>query len=396
MKKKLLFVIPSLSPGGGEKSLVNLISQINFMEYNVDLFLFNHSGMFANLLPSEVNILELPENYNIFTKKLSKALPELLIKGKIRLAISRVIFTLLNQMIKKQTAEQYTWKYQKDAFDTLDMQYDAAIGFMEKSSIYLVIDKVISKKKIGWIHTNYSDSGMNNKIDLPFFKRLNYIVTVSDECAKSLKENFDELKEKVQVIHNIVSPTIIRTLALQNDCDNPLKDKSSINILTIARLSSEKGIDLAIDACKILIQKGYNIKWFVLGEGGERTDLERKIISEKLGETFYLLGVHENPYSYLNEADVYVQPSRYEGRSIAIDEAKILGKPLVLTDYPTAVDQIDNGINGLIVSLNPIGIALGIEKIIKDIELKNNLVNNLSKEQLGTENEILKLYKLLN
>ncbi|WP_368657365.1 glycosyltransferase [Metabacillus halosaccharovorans] len=394
-KKNLLFVMPSLSAGGGEKSLVNLLSQINFDQYNVDLFLFSKKGEFLTLLPREVRVIEPTRNHLIFTTSLKKSVGIFLKNRQYYLAYSRFMFTIKNRMIKNSAiSEQYTWKYHGASFDILKKEYDVAIGFLEKSSIYFVVDKVKSKKKIGWIHTNYSNSGMDYKYDSPYFKQLDNIVAVSQECANSLKAQFPHLSNKIKVIFNIVSPEIIRTLSNEEIQDNCLSEKNYISIVTVARLSEEKGIDQAIKSCKILISKGYEIRWYVIGEGNERERLEQIINNNDLNNHFKLLGIKENPYPFINRADIYVQPSRYEGKSIAIDEAKILGKPIIVTNFKTAKDQIANGVNGLIVDMSEEGLSLGVEKLIKEEELKDNLIRNLAKEKLGTEEEIKKVYEM--
>lgn len=396
MKKHLLFVMPSLAAGGGEKSLINLLSQIDYKLYNVDLYLFNKTGSFFNAVPKEVNIVCFSKTYSLFTENLFFSVLGLLKCGQVKLAFYRFMFFLKNRTIKDTSlAEQYTWKYLRESSGFLDKEYDVAIGYLEKSPIYFVVDKVKAKKKIGWIHTNYSNSGMDCDFDNVYFEQLDNIITVSEECAKSLEENFAHLKYKIKSIYNIVSPNLISELSNVNSIDNCMSDKSYVNILTVARLSYEKGIDMAIESCKQLVNKGYKIRWYVLGEGREREALEKLIESEKLEEVFKLLGIRENPYPYIKQTDLYVQPSRYEGKSIAIDEAKILNRPIIVTNFNTAKDQIEHGVNGLIVSMNAKSISSGIETMLKDVQLRENLRRNLSKENLGTEGEIYKLYDVL-
>jgi glycosyltransferase involved in cell wall biosynthesis len=396
MKKNLLFVMPSLSAGGGEKSLVNLLTQIDFDQYNVDLLLFHHKGVFIKLLPKQINIIVPLGDYKTFIYSLSYAIRSFVKNKKFHLVYARTMFTIINRMIKDRSkAEQYSWKYQSKSIDILEKEYDVAIGYLEKSSIYYIVDKVKSKKKLGWIHTNYTNSGMDPRFDKPYFNQLDHIVTVSEECAKSLKENFMEIERKVRVIYNIVSPAIINKLSNSSIKDPFSFHPNEINVLTVARLSHEKGIDIAIEACEQLVRKGYNIKWYVIGEGNERIKLEEMIKKRKLDDHFRLMGLRENPYPYIKKADIYIQPSRYEGKSIAIDEAKILHKPIIVTNYETAKDQINHEVNGMIVDMNEKCLADGIEGLIQNHDLKHYFINNLSKEQLGTENEVNKLYEII-
>lgn len=395
MKKKLLFVIPSLEAGGGEKSLINLLHQIDFNSYEVDLFLFNPTGIFIASVPRPVTILELPPSYKTFTKGLFSAVKSFLLQGKITLAIARFLYSYhIKKIDNKAFAEQYVWKYLKKALPIFPKKYTAAIGFLEKSSIYLAVDCVIAEKKIGWIHTNYTTSSMDNKLDNSFFKKLDNLVTVSEECAAALAVNFTDLKSKIKIIYNIVSPVTIKKLALEptETYFNPEK----INLVTIARLSHEKGIDLAVEAMKILMTRNQNVVWYCIGDGIEKEALQQKVTEYNLQDNFIFLGLQLNPYPYLARADIYIQPSRYEGKSIAVDEAKILQKPIIITNFTTAKDQISDQQTGLIVAINPESIADGISKLILDKKLQDSFKNNLSHEKLGTEDEVKKLYTIIN
>lgn len=396
MKKNLLFIIPSLDAGGGEKSLINLLSQINYDVYNVDLFLFKQEGLFIELLPKEVNILSLHEDYRLFSMPLYESAKNLLYMRKYALLYHRLLFMLKNRIIKSSSiAEQKSWNHLSKALNCLEKEYDTAIAFLEKTSTYFCIDKVTANKKIGWVHIDYDKLGMQPSLDYHYYQRLQYIVTVSDECANVMKNSFPTLKNKVQVIHNIVSPTTIQALAntIQEDLYNRKQNEKII--VSVGRLHYQKGFEYAVEACKILIDRGYSIRWYVLGEGTEREALTKLIKKHHLEEKFILKGLQANPYPFIQQADFYIQPSRFEGKSIAIDEAKILRKPIIVTNFSTAKDQINHEINGLIVDLNVNAIADGIEKLINDLSLNKRFLDYLSKEQLNTEQELLKLYQIL-
>ncbi|MEK3991730.1 glycosyltransferase [Robertmurraya sp. FSL R5-0851] len=394
-RKKLLFVMPSLAPGGGEKSLINLLHEINYEEYSVDLLLLSRKGIFLKQIPVEVNIFELQGNYTIFTKGLIKSVITFVRQGKLELAFNRLVFSLINRLYSnKSIAEQMSWKYISNSIEKLEGTYDAAIGYLEKTSIYYVIDKVNASKKIGWIHTNYSNSGLNPKLDVHYFKQLDYTATVSEECANSLEKNFPELRAKIKVIYNIVSPSNINFLA-NKDLKAEIREENTTSLLTVARISYEKGIDIAIEACRLLVNNGYKIKWFIIGDGEERDNILSLIREKGIEENFILLGVKDNPYKYMKNVDIYVQPSRYEGKSIAIDEAKILCKPIVVTNFETVKDQIIHGTNGSIAGTTPESISQAIEELINNNNYKYSLQRNLEREKVGTVEEIEKLYQLI-
>lgn len=395
MKEDILFIIPSLGAGGGEKSLINLLTQMDFNKYNVDLFLLNHNGLFMEFIPKEVNILGMTEDIEIFNKSLKKSISEYLAKGKCNLAFNRLMFCLKNRFNKNTgIAEQYSWRNLRAAIGMIDKKYDVAIGYLEKTSNYICVDCVQAKKKMGWIHNDYRKLNLDKNLDESYFEKLNYLITVSEECEKVLKEEFPNIKNKVKLIFNIVSKKTIERLATEKIEENIMND-DKVNILSIGRLHGQKGFDIAIDACKILIDSGYNACWYVIGEGKERKKLEELIEKNNLKNNFKLLGLKSNPYKYLKACDIYVQPSRYEGKSVAIDEAKILCKPIVVTNFSTVYDQIEDSRTGIITEMNDISLSKGIESLIDNKELKKYINSNLRRLSLENEKEINKLYGLI-
>lgn len=396
MKKNVLFVIPGLGAGGAEKSLVNLLNKIDYEKYNVDLFMFSHSGIFTEFLPKEVNILPPPKDYINFSLSFKNSLLALAKNKKFNLIGNKLMFTLINYKQKGyRNLDQYNWQYLSKCFGNLDNNYDVAIGFLEKTSIYFCVDNVIAKKKIGFIHNDYDKLGMNPKIDISYFEKLDNIVTVSEECLSILQKRFPTQKHKMSFIYNIVSPIMINKMSQVEGKNLFSKHNKETIIISVGRLHYQKGFNMAIKACRNLIDKNYDIKWYVIGEGEERENLIKLVKENHLEDRFILLGLKSNPYPYIKQADIYVQPSRYEGKSIALDEAKILNKPIVVTNYTTAKDQINNGIDGLIVDMDEESISEGIEKLIKDKKLKETLCNNLKEQKLGTEKEIEKLYEMI-
>lgn len=391
MKKKLLFVIPSLDAGGAEKSLVNLLNLLDFGKYEVDLFLFSYNGVFMKQLPREVRILKEKNDFAIFKKPLQLSLLLFLLQRQFSLAKNRFLFYKTNKSTASLAeTEQQSWKYFSFAFSDLEKEYDVAIAYLEKSSVYLVDEKVKAKKKLAWIHTNYETSGMNPEFDRNYFSSMDALVTISAECENSLKNYFP--KSKTQIIENISSGKLIRKLSEEITFEK--NDK--IKIVTVARLSKEKGVDLALEAAHYLKENQLDFIWEVIGKGPEKSSLEAKIQEWQLENYFKLLGLKENPYPFIKNTDIYVQPSRYEGKSIAIDEALILKKPVIVTNFSTAKDQISDGETGLIANMDAKSLAEKIMELIQNKDLKNHITENLKHKNFSNEDEIEKFYKLIN
>ncbi|WP_141504032.1 glycosyltransferase [Paenibacillus luteus] len=393
MKKKLLFVMNNLNCGGAEKSLISLLQTMDYSQYEVDLFLFKHEGMFLKKLPAEVNILEAPAFYPYFDMSIKTAVVDCVKHSRFRIAAARIGAGIVYRTEKNAArSEQRAWRYLSHSLASLTKEYDAAIGFLEKTPIYYIIEKVKAKRKIGFIHNDYDKLGMDPDIDTAFFDRLDYLVTVSEECVKLLKERFPRFEHKIELMLNIVSPAAILDLAV----DELKLPKSGFTIASVGRLNYQKGFEMAVEACEQLIQDGYDLKWYIVGDGHEREKLERLVKAKKLEHALILTGEQENPYPYIRECDLYVQTSFFEGRCLTITEAKILKKPIVSTDFTVIYDQLEHEQNGLIVKQDAISIYEGVKRLLDDESLRQRFVDNLQKEALGTEDEIHKLYQWIS
>lgn len=392
MKKELLFIINNLNIGGAEKALISLLQSIDYKHYNVDLFLIKKEGNFLKQVPEQVRILKPSKYFNYFDMSIKQAIWENLKAFRFGIIYNRIMAGFTSKTEKNLAIrEQKMWRYLKNVMLSLEKEYDVAIGYLEKTPNYFCVDKVKAHKKIGFIHNDYQKLGMDKELDEPYFKKLDHVLTVSESCKTSLDNTFPELKERFGVMYNIVSPKLINELA-KEETDVVFKENS---LLTLGRLNYQKGYDIAIEACKILVDKGLQIHWYILGEGAEKNNLLRKIKEYGLDGNFTFFGLRDNPYPYMKAADIYVQPSRFEGKSIALDEAKILCKPIIATNFSTVKDQLADKVNSLIAEIDANSLAEKIEKLLADKSLQESFKENLCKEYYGTESEIEKLYKLI-
>lgn len=381
----------SMGSGGGERSLLTLLTLLDYDKYDVDLFLFNPSGLFFDMLPKQVNVLTQIEDYNLFCGSPTK----LLASGRLGLLASRLRYSaaLRQKGLPPLELEQRAWKHLKKAFATHQFEYDAAIAYLEGNPIYLVADCVKAKTKIGYIHNDYPKLGLNPEFDRPHFSKLDYLVSVSPVCCNALSEVFPQEARKIRKIENIISPTMLKRLA--KGVVEEYKGLTCKRLLTIGRLLPQKGYDLALDAAEKLRADGVDFKWFCIGKGELKGEIEAKIKEKQLEGSFILLGERSNPYPYLAGCDIYVQASLFEGKSIAIDEAKCLAKPIVATRFTTVFDQLEDEKTALLADMNGADIAEKIKKLTADEALKNSLSDNLKSEKLGNESELEKFYELI-
>jgi glycosyltransferase involved in cell wall biosynthesis len=396
-KRKILISSFDLAIGGVERSLIGLLKQIDYQKYDVDLMLFRHEGDFFPYLPSGPRLLPEIPSYTTFRKSIYQITKE----GHYPIAITRTIakyFGLFHGRLKKveepgYLAIQYGWEISNRFLPKLKKEYDVAIGFLWPH--HFIGEKVNAKKKIGWIHTDYSNIFINKKLDSRMWNKLDKIVAVSDECLNTFVDVFPFLKEKTTVIENILSPQFIKEQANVGIPIEITKREGKTVLLTVGRLSHAKGLDNAVRACRKLLDAGHDIEWNVIGYGPLEDELNILINNLGLQDHFFLLGKKTNPYPYIKACDIYVQPSRYEGKAVTIREAQILGKPIVITNFPTAKSQATNGVDALITTQDITGLADGIQSLINDDTLRTRLISNVLSKDYGNESEIEKLYNLI-
>lgn len=391
MRKKILFVMPGLYGGGAEKSLINLLNLLDYSKYEVDLLLFKHEGLFLGQVPKEVNVLPTPISLKYSFVPLDKeALKNI---EAIKAEIIRIIGTVICKLFYKKREKQARWEYfYIYSIKRLKGQYDVALAYLQGESSYYVIDKVIAQKKYIWIHNDYEKLEGNDSFNKTYFEKANGVISISDKCVEILRQTFPDLKNKFYMLPNLTSAALIRKLATESFPREYVKGVPVL--LSIGRLTKQKGFDFAIEAAAILKEK-ILFKWFIIGTGELEKKLKDKIKENKVADQIILLGARENPYPYIKNCDILVQTSRYEGKSVVLDEAKILGKPLVVTNYATVKDQIKSKNEGLIVDMNSKAIAEGIEILLKSPERRRKMSDYLMANNYGNENEIQKYIDLI-
>lgn len=391
--KNILISSFDMEVGGVERSLISMLNNFDYENYNVDLMLYSHTGDFMNLLPKQPNLLKEDKKYKTFRMSMLQIFKY----GKICIGLARLLAKI--KATSKSNKEsgymqmQYIWKYVIPFLPNLDKKYDVAISYLWPH--YFIAYKIKAKTKIAWIHTDYSTIDTDIDMDIDMWNKFNYIVAVSEECKKSFINKYPILSEKIIVIENITSPDFVRALSNEK-IDNPMNKDDRFKIVSVARLSHAKGIDNAVRAMKILKDRGYNdICWYVVGYGGDESMIRELMSKNDVEDRFILLGKQTNPYPYMKEADLYVQPSRYEGKAVTVGEAQILGKTVMITNYTTAKSQVNDGFDGYIAELSAEGIANGVEKIYINKELRDRLANNCNNTNYSNSNELKKLYELM-
>src|SRR5690625_1093108 len=382
MKKKVIFMIINMNIGGTEKALLSMIDEMPKEKYDITILMLEKYGGFLESIPPRVRKKYLDGFCNmkdILNRPPKEVVKNHLKKGLIIKGLSLFIIYILSKVLNMKSI---LFKYLLKSIPNLKNKYDIAIAYAGPMDFisYFVIHKIKAVKKIQWIHFDVTKIGFHGKFAEKIYHQFDRLYVVSEEARMKLINKFPTLLDKTKVFFNIVSPNNIISQSKKGHGFND--NFSGIRILTVGRLSVEKGQDLAIKVLAKLRKEGYNVKWYCVGEGGARQQYEKLIDKYNLKDSFVLLGQSSNPYPYMKQCDIYVQPSRYEGYCITLMEAKYFVKPIVTTDVNGAREQIIDGETGLIVKIDKTELVHAIKKLIDDEMLKRRLEDNLSTDSV--------------
>lgn len=382
-KKRVLFVIDSLTCGGAEKSLVSLLPLLDRNKYQIDLWVRSRGGVFETLVPKYINILD-QQYYSVAEKTCFHLL---LCFFSLRLRLNKVIR-------RKEHAAETLWKSVGRFIKIPKGEYDVAIAYQQGLPTYLVAEKIKAKKKLAWINVDIFKAGYDLQFNSRFYAKMNHIVSVSDFLFRLLAEGYGQFKEKYFCVYDILNPGLIRKMADETISDLNVNE---ISLLTVGRLVSPKNHLLAIETANALREKGLKFRWYFIGEGSEESRLRERIKELGLDDYVVLLGLRTNPYAYMKRCFIYVQTSSFEGFGLTVAEAKILHKPIVSTNFDVVRNQIKDGVNGLIAEMDKDSLSNRILELVHSSSLRDSLVYNLKKERNTTYfTEVLKVERLLD
>lgn len=401
MKPRIFIAMHYMEIGGAETALVGLLNALDPARVDVDLFLYDHRGEMMQFIPEWVNLLPQIHKYSV----LERPIVELVKRGFWGIAAARMWAKRISKVAYKRSGSKLENNGGLDKMSKCttpllpkinpSMTYDLAISFLTPHRI--VAEKVKAKKKIAWIHTDYTRVWVDAEEELKVWQKYDYVASISGDVTNTFLQVFPSLAPKIVEIENILSPSFVRKRAELKDGDKEIRHEGAIALLSVGRFSDAKNYDNVPDICKRLINETkLNIKWYIIGYGGDEALIRQKIKEAGMEEHVILLGKRSNPYPYIKACDIYVQPSRYEGKSVTVREAQMLCKPVVVTNYPTAPSQIRSGIDGVIMPMDNEGCANGLAEVICDKPLQERIIAHLKTHDYGNESEVEKIYTLIN
>ena len=387
MKKQILITMTMpMGLGGVERSLIGLLNSIDYTQYDVDLLLYAHHGELFKHIDKHVNLL--PEKRELSCQNES-------ILKKFGHGCFYAVILRLWQKIRKFDYIDLDRRILDYSYpEGLDKEYDVALGFFLPFNF--INHKVRAKTKVGWIHTDYSYRKPGSRPASPEFLRklyagLDYIAAVSEDCRKAFLQVVPEFEKRTIVVENVLPAEFIKEQSLAENIEKEMPDNGKIKILSVGRFSPPKNFCSVPEICSGIIAGGYAVDWYLIGYGPEEKKIKHMIKQWNMEEHVHILGKKSNPYPYIRRCDLYAQPSNNEGKAVTVTEAQILGKVVVITDYATAHSQVNDGVDGIIVSKDSTGCAKGICELLGNNSLQQKLSDYCRNRDYAVD-DVLKLF----
>ena len=359
-KTKVLFLIDSLTYGGAEKSLVSLLSLLDYSKIEVDLMMVYRGGIFEDFIPEQVHIVDFPNPKGVLCE------------------ICLVRFRFMRRLFPNRHGAEIRWQAMSSAYRELEKSYDVAIAYQQGFPTYYLSEKVKAIKKFAWVNTDLEKAGYLPAFNHPYYNKMDKVVPVSDRLCEILKVSNYVNRSKLFTVFDILNVNLIKKMS--HEKVQAKTDSKEVTVVTVGRMVPPKGYDLAVEAAKILKSKNFSFKWFFVGDGGMRSEIERMISEYGLEIFIVLVGMTPNPYPYMAMADIYVQTSKFEGFGLTLNEARILNKPVISTNFPVVYNQIKDGENGLICEMTAESIASKIMLLASNEQLRNKLIDATKRE----------------
>jgi glycosyltransferase involved in cell wall biosynthesis len=394
MRKKIIFMIINMNIGGTEKALLNMMLEMPRDKYEITVLMLEEYGGFLEHIPMDINI-EYFKNYrgikDVLNKPPKVTTLQLFKNGQIIKAFSLLMVYLISKIMKDKSI---FFKYILSTCPEMESEYDIAVAYAGPMDFisYFVVNKIKAKKKIQWVHFDITKIGFDQNFVSKIYKKFDKIFVVSNEGKTKLINLLPNIKEKVDNFTNIISKDFVVKMADKGKGFDD--DFCGVRILTVGRLSMEKGQDLTIPILSKLKKAGYNVRWYCIGDGSERLEYEQLIREHNVEKDYILLGSISNPYPYMKQCDIYVQSSRHEGYCITLSEARCFNNPIVTTNFTGANEQISNEKTGLIVDFDEMQMYIAVKQLLDQAKVKNELRKNLRDDKVDTTREMEKLYEL--
>lgn len=375
-KKSILFLMNTMGRAGAERALIELMRVLDPEKYRISLYVLIPRGELFSEVPEYVRILNRrTDSRSVLSAGGKLFVAARLVKAALYSGSMVKAFKRISKNRKAAGEQRGTLALEKvlrrmlaDGSAALPGGYDLAVAYLEGPATWYVAEKVDAVRKAAFLHIDYGKAGYLRALDDGCYNAFDRIYAVSEDVRRQFLQVYPEYEGKTELFFNIINREYIRARA--EEPGGFTDGFTGMRLLTVGRLYYQKGYDIAVKTAAVLKERGYSFRWYVLGEGAERKKLQKQIKAYGLEDDFLLLGASDNPYPYFKQSDIYVCTSRYEGKSIAIEEAQALGKPVVATGCTGIEEQICSGKDGVITGMEPVNLADEIENLMKDPDIR--------------------------
>ena len=382
----ILFTIGTLDGGGVTKSLLNLLNTIDKEAYNITLLIGSYAGMSNKDVPAGIRILQ-DETLSWLTEGI-RGIPQLIRKGHVLLALGSIIRIVLSAINKGWAG----WWLSRLMPSVDKEEYDLIVDYNGQHMLYYMVDKLRGKHKVTFFHSDYRKWPYYYAMDKKYFAKADAIFSISETCVQSLRELFPEVADKVKLMENISNPHII----LQKSSEHiNFERQHQYVLLSLGHVCKNKGSDMALEVAARLKQQGIDFEWLFAGTLSSDMDYPQAVEQLGLSKNIRFLGPVKNPYPYIREADIFVQLSHFEGKSIALDEAKLLCKPIVVTNFSSVHDQFEDGVNASICEMTAESATQHILELLQDTSRQERYSQYLQTHIHDNTQEVEKLLTFL-
>lgn len=348
-------------------SLIGLLGALDYTKVDVDLFVYSHRGELMGAIPPQVYLLpEIPEYAQI-----ERPMKEVMKDGYWRMVFARLRAKRQFRRYARKTHPRdgsaifsFVAKYVTPLLPPInpEKEYDIAFSFLAPHDV--VLEKVRAKKMVCGVHTDYSRVDVDTNLEAPVWSGFDRISAVSEAVSEAFLTRFPAMRDKMTIIPNILPCDFVREQSKAFDATAEMPE-GPVRLLSVGRFTEAKNFDNVPDICRHIREKSLDVRWYLIGYGGDEALIRQRIAEAGMQEYVIILGKKANPYPYIKACDLYVQPSRYEGSPVTVREAIVLGKPVVVTAFPTVGSIVRDGIDGAIVPMDNEGCAEGIVRFVR-------------------------------
>lgn len=388
--RNVIFVINNLGTGGVQSSLLNLLAELH-EKYHITVLCFDERIKKAsNVLPPNVDLVVANSPFRFF------GVSQRELQGNPAKYLARACWTLLTKLFGRSFAIRMMLPFQKELGD----YYDCAISYLHEAaqnSFYggcneFVLKKIKAKKKVTWLHCDFELCGANSQASEKIYQQFDEIVACSEGTKRVFLRCMPQFRNKCVAIRNCHNYRNICWLA----GDGIPYDKSKFNIVTVARLSEEKGIERALEAVKCCIKKGYKLHYHIVGSGNQEEHLKELTGEYELENAVTFYGNQSNPYPYIKNADLFLLPSYHEAAPMVFDEAACLGVPVLATETTSTDEMIIESGSGFVCENSQDGIDNGLMDVLKNPDILVEIKRSLEKRQFTNQDNINKVSEVIN